>query len=81
MVRQVGGGFPHPSARCWCSINAGTSAGLPVVDMDHVRPPRQVAREMRDAFGKKNEPLGVVGVADVVFLINAGAVDKIPAGQ
>ena len=51
-------------------------AGLPVVDVHHVRPPRQIAREMRDAFGKENKPLGVVGIADVVFLVKSGAMVK-----
>ena len=44
--------------------------------MDQISPPRQIARKVHDAFGKKNEPLGIVRVADVFFVINPGAVKK-----
>ena len=47
---------------------------LPVVDVNHFRSPRQIARQMRDALGEKNEPFRVVGVIDAVFLINSAPI-------
>jgi len=46
------------------------------MNVNHIRPPRQIARQMHHAFGEKNVTLGVVGMADVVFLINPGPVKK-----
>ena len=49
---------------------------LPVMHMNHVRLPRQIPCEMRDALGKENVALCIVGITDVVLEINAGAVKK-----
>ena len=57
-----------------------TSAPAPGPPASHghapVRPPRQITGQVRDAFGKENEPLRVVRVTDVVFLINPGPLIK-----
>ena len=70
MVRQVRGGFPHPS-RCCCRIRAGTIAACQSCTCTISGAPGQITRQVGDAFGKKNEALGVVRVTRCVFQINA----------
>ena len=54
MVRQVGGAFAQPPRSFLMRINSGTSAGLPVVDMDDVRAATaDNARDARRALEKK----------------------------
>ena len=45
----------------------GHQAGLPVMQMDQVRL-QNFPRQMDDGFGKENEPLVVVGIADTARL-------------
>ena len=47
----------------------GREAGLPIMQMHHVRLCRQVQRQVRDCLGKEDEPLGIVAVISTVLLI------------
>jgi len=46
------------------------------MDVNHIRPPRQITCEVRHALGEKNVARVVVRVADIGFKINSGAVKK-----
>ena len=48
-------------------------AGLPVVQVQHLRLPGQMQRQVRDGFGEEDEPLGVVRIIRALLLIQLGA--------
>ena len=47
----------------------GDKAGLPIVDVHHIRTPMVVAREMCHRLRKENEPLGIVLILLVVLTV------------
>ena len=51
-------------------------AGLPVVDVNNLRPPFEVTGEMRDALGEEDESLRVVLVVAIVLVVEAGAIEE-----
>ncbi len=74
---QAGRRRIHPAFRAFLVQHQRRhKRGLPVVNVDYFRPPRQVARQMRDAFREKNEARVIVRVTDVVLKINPVAFKK-----
>src|SRR5262245_9563660 len=48
--------------------------GLPVMNVDYLRLPRQVTGQMRHAFGEEDEPVRVVRVIPAALAVESGAV-------
>ena len=49
---------------------------LPIMNVHHVRPPRQITRQMHDALGEINIARIVVRIAVMILLINSGTIEK-----
>src|ERR1043166_3914416 len=54
-----------------------SKAGLPIVQVQQLRLPWQVQRQMRSGFGEKNKTLGIIRIIDPILLVKSRALIKI----
>ena len=55
------------AARLFVRDQRRDQGGLPVVDMEHLRLPGQIAGQVDHAFGEENETFRVVGIIGAPF--------------
>src|SRR5690606_12305631 len=67
---------PPPFMQLLVQNEEWNQSNLPIVNVNELRFPRQIARQIYDGFGEENKALRVVGITQRFLLIQTGAIKK-----